>query len=51
MPLQYRPTLERENYADRLRRRIADFAPDAADAALDEDVPVAEVVALLGSRP
>jgi hypothetical protein len=50
MPLQYRPTLEQEDYAGRLRRRIADFAPDAADAALNGDVPAADVVALLGTR-
>jgi len=50
MPLQYRPTLEQEDYADRLRRRIANFAPDAAEAALNADVPAADVIALLGSR-
>ncbi|SFJ53556.1 hypothetical protein SAMN04487925_108264 [Bradyrhizobium sp. cf659] len=50
LPLQYRPSLEQENYADRLRRRIADFAPEAADAALNEDVPAAEVAAMLGTR-
>ena len=49
MPLQYRPTLEQEDAA-RLRRRIADFAPDAADAALNEDVPAADVIALLGAK-
>ncbi|MVT69466.1 hypothetical protein GPL21_30695 [Bradyrhizobium pachyrhizi] len=50
MPLQYRPTLEQEDYAARLRRRIADFAPDAAEAALNEDVPPADVIALLGTK-
>ncbi|MCP1913344.1 hypothetical protein J2R96_005824 [Bradyrhizobium elkanii] len=50
MPIQYRPTLEQEDYAARLRRRIADFAPEAADAALNEDVPAADVIALLGTK-
>jgi hypothetical protein len=50
LPLQYRPRLEQEDYVDRLRRRIADFAPAAADAALSEDVPAADVALMLGTK-
>jgi hypothetical protein len=50
LPLQYRPRLEQENYVDRLRRRIADFAPGAAEAALSENVPASDVAVMLGTK-
>ena len=50
LPIQYRPRLEEEHYVDRLRKRIADFAPLAADAALNETIPAAEVAHILGAR-
>jgi hypothetical protein len=49
LPLQYRPRLDGEDLTERLRKRIATFAPMAADAALNEQVSPAEVVRLLGS--
>ncbi len=51
LPIQYRPRLEEENYVDRLRKRIADFAPNVADAVLNEDVSPAEVAHMLGTKP
>lgn len=48
LPLQHQPALQAEDVTDRLRRRIRTIAPKATDVALDESVPVAEVVRLLG---
>jgi hypothetical protein len=48
LPLQYQPVLRAEDVTQRLHRRIRDIAPRAADVALNEAVPVAEVVRLLG---
>lgn len=48
LPLQYRPRLDKEDLAERLRTRIATIAPAAAQAALDDSVPPADVVLLLG---
>jgi len=48
LPLQYQPVLLAEDVTERLQRRILNIAPRAADVALDEAVPVAEVVRLLG---
>lgn len=50
LPFQYRPRLEQEDYVGRLRRRIADFAPAAADATLSKDVPAADVALMLGIK-
>jgi hypothetical protein len=49
LPLQYEPRLEDEDLGERLRKRIAGFAPDVADAALDDRIEAAEVVRLLGA--
>jgi hypothetical protein len=49
LPIQYRPRLEGEDLTERLRKRIASFAPAAAVVALNEQVAPAEVVRLLGA--
>jgi len=49
LPIQYRPQLEGEDLTERLKRRIAAIAPAAVDVALDEAVPTADVVRLLGA--
>lgn len=46
--LQYRPTMQLDGVTDRLRRRIAMIAPNAADVSLDENVAPIEVIRLLG---
>jgi hypothetical protein len=51
LPIQYDPRLEGEDLTERLRRRIASFAPAAADAALNEAIPPEDVVRLLGAVP
>lgn len=48
LPLQHQPVLRAEDVTERLKRRILNIAPRAADVALDEAVSVAEVVRLLG---
>jgi hypothetical protein len=48
LPLQYQPVLGAEDVTERLRSRIRIIAPRAADIVLDESVPPAEVVRLLG---
>ncbi len=48
LPLQYQPALRAEDVTERLQRRIRTIAPRASDVALDEAVPAAEVVRLLG---
>jgi hypothetical protein len=47
LPIQYHPRLEGDDLTERLRNRIATFAPAAADAALDDSVAPAEVAELL----
>jgi hypothetical protein len=48
LPLQYQPALRAEDVTERLQRRIRTISPRASDVALDEAVPAAEVVRLLG---
>jgi hypothetical protein len=48
LPIQHRPRLEEEDLTERLKKRIASIAPAAANVALDDNVPPAEVVRLLG---
>jgi hypothetical protein len=48
LPLQYQPVLRVEDVTERLKRRILNIAPKAANVALDESIPVAEIVRLLG---
>ena len=48
LPLQYQALLRPEDVTERLKRRILNIAPKAANVALDEAVPAAEVVRLLG---
>ncbi|MGH9551937.1 MAG: hypothetical protein ACRD3W_21305 [Terriglobales bacterium] len=47
LPIQHHPRLEGDDLTERLRRRIASFAPAAATAALDERVSPIEVIRLL----
>jgi hypothetical protein len=51
LPIQRQPFLDTEDFdlTQRLRKRIASIAPDAAGAVLDESVTPAEVVRLLGA--
>lgn len=51
LPIQYQPALEQIDLTDRLRRRIGDISPKAAEVALDEATSPTEVVRLLGDRP
>jgi hypothetical protein len=48
LPLRYQPVLQVEDVTERLRTRIRSIAPRVADVALNEDVPPAEIVRLLG---
>jgi hypothetical protein len=48
LPLQYQAVLRPEDVTERLKRRILNIAPKAANVALDDAVHVAEVVRLLG---
>lgn len=50
LPLQYQPRLDRENLTERLRNRIATIAPAVVKTALDDRVPPADVIALLGAE-
>jgi hypothetical protein len=50
LPIQYRPVLPEADTTERLRKRIADIAPQAQHIALDPAVDVAEVVRLMGVR-
>ena len=52
LPIQYQPVLDSEEFdlTHRLKRRIADIAPAAGDAALNEGVPAVEVVRILGAQ-
>jgi hypothetical protein len=49
LPLQYQPVLDREDFdlTQRLLKRIANIAPTATDAALDNEILPSEVVRLL----
>jgi len=47
LPLQNQAVLRAEDVTERLKRRILSIAPKAAEVALDEAVPVSEVVPLL----
>jgi hypothetical protein len=49
LPIQYRPRLEGEDLTEQLKKRIAAIAPAAVGVALDDSVPAAEVVSLLGT--
>jgi hypothetical protein len=51
LPLQHQPQLQAEDATERLRRRITTLAPKAGSAALDLDVPPAEVIRLIGEVP
>lgn len=50
LPIQYQPVLDGDefNLTQRLKRRVSDIAPAAANAALDDTIPPTEVVRLLG---
>ena len=48
LPLQYQAVLRPEDITERLKRRILNIAPKAANVALDETVSVVEVARLLG---
>lgn len=48
LPLQHQPQLQMEDATERLKKRIASVAPKAADAALDPDIAVGEVIRLIG---
>ena len=52
LPIQYQPVLDSEEFdlTHRLKRRIADIAPLAGDAVLNEGVPAVEVVRILGAQ-
>lgn len=52
LPIQYQPVLDSEEFdlSQRLKKRIADIAPAAANAALDDAVPAAEIVRMLGAQ-
>lgn len=50
LPVQYQPHLLNGDTTERLLRRIRDISPNAADVALDDETPAAEVVRLLGER-
>jgi hypothetical protein len=49
LPIQYRPRLEEPNLTERLKKQIAAIAPAAANVALDDKIPAADVVRLLGA--
>jgi hypothetical protein len=49
LPIQHRPQLGSEDLTERLKRRIAAVAPAAVNVALDDKIPPAEVVRLLGA--
>jgi hypothetical protein len=49
LPLQQQPVLEREDVAERFRRRVLTIAPSVADTFLDENIPARDVALRLGS--
>ena len=50
LPIQYRPSLGKENIGERLKQRIGLIAPEITEVALDVKVPPEEVVRLMGER-
>lgn len=50
LPLQYQPELRSEDVTERLENRIRSILPSAPHVVLDQSVPAAEVVKLLGER-
>lgn len=50
LPLQYQPVIRPEDATVRLERRIHSIAPRASSVALDDSVPLAEVVRLFGEK-
>jgi hypothetical protein len=48
LPLQHQPVLQIEDFTERVRMRIRNIAPKAADIVLDKSTSPAEVVRLLG---
>jgi hypothetical protein len=48
LPLQHQAVLRPEDITERLKRRILNIAPKAANVALDETVSAVEVARLLG---
>lgn len=49
LPLQQQPVLEREDVAERFRRRVLAIAPSAAEMVLNESVSPKDVARRLGS--
>ncbi|SRR6266540_2561025 len=49
LPLQYRAVVATEDLTERLQKRIATIAPNAAPTALDEKVSPVEVARILGA--
>jgi hypothetical protein len=50
LPIQNQPVLTDFDVTERLKRRIGDIAPNAKEVALDDAIPAAEIVRLLGER-
>jgi hypothetical protein len=52
LPIQYQPVLDSEEFdlSQRLRKRIADIAPSAINAALDDAISPAEIARMLGAQ-
>lgn len=52
LPIQYQPVLDSEEFdlTQRLKKRISDIAPAAANAALDNGIPATEVARILGAQ-
>jgi len=52
LPIQYQPVLDSEEFdvSQRLRKRIADIAPGATSAVLDDAVSPAEIARMLGAQ-
>jgi hypothetical protein len=48
LPLQQQPVLDREDVAERFRRRVLAIAPSASDVVLDESVSPKDVARRLG---
>ena len=48
LPIQYQPSLDREDTTERIIRRVGSIAPRAANVVLDNAVPATEVVRVLG---
>ena len=53
LPIQRQPSLDGEEFdlTQRLERRVASIAPEGGKAVLNNDVPAADVVRLLGGLP